>query len=60
MKLKPARESVLSRFERYVKIDTQSQEGSETYPSTEKQWAGKILILLYILEVLHLHVTNSG
>ncbi len=30
-------EALLERFLRYVKIDTQSQEGSETYPSTEKQ-----------------------
>lgn len=29
--------SVLERFLRYVKYDTQSQEGSETYPSTLKQ-----------------------
>jgi tripeptide aminopeptidase len=38
MKLKPPRESVLDRFERYVQIDTRSQEDSDTYPSTEKQW----------------------
>ena len=38
MKLNPARESVLDRFLRYVKIDTRSQEDSESYPSTEKQW----------------------
>ncbi|MCK5077550.1 MAG: peptidase T [Calditrichia bacterium] len=28
---------MVERFERYVKIDTQSQEESSTYPSTEKQ-----------------------
>ena len=30
-------ETVLGRLIRYVKIDTQSLEGSSTYPSTEKQ-----------------------
>jgi tripeptide aminopeptidase len=30
-------ETALDRFVRYVKIDTQSMEGSATYPSTEKQ-----------------------
>lgn len=28
---------VLERFLNYVKFDTQSKEGSETYPSTETQ-----------------------
>lgn len=31
------RESLLDRFCRYVKIDTQSADGKEEYPSTEKQ-----------------------
>src|SRR5690348_7047295 len=31
-------ESVLDRLLRYVKIDTQSDENSETYPSTKKQF----------------------
>ncbi len=31
------RERVLERFLRYVRIDTQSEEKSTTYPSTEKQ-----------------------
>lgn len=30
-------DSVLDRFLRYVKIDTQSDENSQTYPSTQKQ-----------------------
>ena len=30
-------ETVIDRFLRYVKLDTQSQEGSATSPSTEKQ-----------------------
>jgi tripeptide aminopeptidase len=33
----PDRERLLDRFVRYVKIDTQSSETSQTYPSTEKQ-----------------------
>ncbi|MBI4720980.1 MAG: peptidase T [Chitinivibrionia bacterium] len=37
MALNPPRESVLTRFERYVKFDTQSKEDAEGYPSTEKQ-----------------------
>ncbi|MEO7972328.1 MAG: peptidase T [Thermoanaerobaculia bacterium] len=32
------RERVLERFLRYVRIDTQSDEMSKTYPSTEKQF----------------------
>ena len=38
MALKPAKEPVLDRFKRYVQIDTQSQEESDTFPSTDKQW----------------------
>jgi tripeptide aminopeptidase len=37
-------ESALDRFLRYAKIDTQSKEDAETYPSTEKQ-----LVLLNLL-----------
>ena len=37
MTLNPPKETVLNRFLRYVKIDTQSQEDAERYPSTEKQ-----------------------
>ena len=33
----PVRESLLDRFCRYVRIDTQSSATSTTYPSTEKQ-----------------------
>ena len=40
MSLKPAKETVLERFLRYVSIDTQSNEDSDTYPSTDKQYAG--------------------
>lgn len=38
MTFKPPKESVLDRFLRYVRIDTQSDEDSDTYPSTDKQW----------------------
>ncbi len=38
-------ESVVERFLRYAKIDTQSDENSETTPSTEKQWnLAKLLV----------------
>ncbi len=37
MKLKPPKESALERFRRYVQIDTQSQENTDRFPSTEKQ-----------------------
>jgi tripeptide aminopeptidase len=36
-KMNPPAESVLDRFLRYVKIDTQSKEDQEKVPSTEKQ-----------------------
>lgn len=32
------KQEIIRRFIRYVKIDTQSDENSETTPSTEKQW----------------------
>src|SRR5690348_18459872 len=36
--LTPPTESVVDRFLRYVRIDTQSQEDQSTTPSTAKQW----------------------
>jgi len=36
--LKPPRETVLDRFLRYVRIDTQSQDDQSTVPSTRKQF----------------------
>ena len=42
---KPPTESVMDRFLRYVKIDTQSAEDAGKYPSTEKQ-----LVLARLLE----------
>jgi tripeptide aminopeptidase len=32
------KDELLERFLRYVKIDTRSDDTSDTYPSTEKQW----------------------
>lgn len=32
------KEKILERFLRYVKVDTQSEAGVQTIPSTEKQW----------------------
>jgi tripeptide aminopeptidase len=37
MSLAPPKESVLDRFKRYVQVDTQSEEGTDRFPSTEKQ-----------------------
>jgi len=50
------RTSVLERFLRYVRIDTQSAEGSDTFPSTLKQ-----LVLLDLLrdELLALGLTDA-
>ncbi|MGE3466991.1 MAG: peptidase T [Pyrinomonadaceae bacterium] len=42
---KPPTESAMDRFLRYIKIDTQSAEGAEKSPSTEKQ-----LVLARLLE----------
>ncbi|NIM20141.1 MAG: peptidase T [Candidatus Latescibacteria bacterium] len=39
MKFAPPKESALERFKRYVQVDTQSQEDSDRFPSTEKQLA---------------------
>jgi tripeptide aminopeptidase len=36
--LHPPRESVVDRFLRYVRIDTQSKEGASQTPSTDTQW----------------------
>jgi tripeptide aminopeptidase len=48
--------SVAKRFLRYVKIDTQSSEESETYPSTEKQ---KNLSRLLVSELRELGVADA-
>src|SRR5512139_2940370 len=36
--MKPPKEALLDRFLRYVKIDTRSDENSESCPSTARQW----------------------
>ncbi len=52
MSFNPPKESVLDRFKRYVRIDTQSDEDSETVPSTEKQ--------LDLLRLLHDELIKLG
>ena len=37
-RLQPPRESVVDRFLRYVRVDTQSREDVSTTPSTATQW----------------------
>lgn len=49
-------ESVLDRFIRYVKIDTQSDPKSTSFPSTEKQ---KDLARLLVDELLRLGITDA-
>jgi tripeptide aminopeptidase len=56
MSFNPPKETVLDRFQRYVQIDTQSNEDSESTPSTVKQ-----LDLLKLLrgELLELGVADA-
>ncbi|RMF59420.1 MAG: peptidase T [Calditrichaeota bacterium] len=49
------RQDLLKRFLRYVKIDTQSSEESQTYPSTEKQLE---LSRLLISELKEMGITD--
>jgi tripeptide aminopeptidase len=53
--LRPPTESVVDRFLRYVRIDTQSQEDQATTPSTAKQWT---LANLLVDELKHIGATN--
>lgn len=53
--LTPPIESVVDRFLRYVRIDTQSQEDQPTTPSTAKQWT---LANLLVAELQQLGVTD--
>ncbi|MEO7085839.1 MAG: peptidase T [Gemmatimonadaceae bacterium] len=53
--LNPPTESVVDRFLRYVRIDTQSQEDQSTVPSTAKQWT---LAKLLAEELRSLGATN--
>jgi tripeptide aminopeptidase len=52
MSFNPPVESVLDRFKRYVQIDTQSEEDSQTTPSTAKQ--------LDLLKLLHRELLELG
>ena len=38
-------ESVTEKFLRYVKVDTQSDELSETFPSTKKQFKNMKIVM---------------
>ncbi len=49
-------QTVLDRFLRYVVIDTQSKEESETYPSTQKQFE---LLNLLVRELKELGLTQA-
>lgn len=51
------KESALDRFLRYVKIDTQSDDTSETYPSTEKQWD---LLNLLVTELKEIGIEDAA
>jgi len=51
------KESVLDRLLRYVKVDTQSQEDSESYPSTSKQFD---LLNMLVLELKALGLKDVG
>lgn len=51
------RNKILERFLRYVAIDTQSDESSTTYPSTEKQ---KNLLNLLLEELLAMGVKDAS
>jgi tripeptide aminopeptidase len=53
--MKPPRESVVDRFLRYVRIDTQSAEDRTTTPSTETQW---VLARLLVKELQDLGVRD--
>lgn len=52
----PSQETVVQRFLRYVKIDTQSQDDVETIPSTKKQFD---LANLLASELLELGLTDA-
>jgi len=49
------KEPLLDKFLRYVAIDTQSKEESETYPSTQNQW---VLLNLLVKELKELGLTE--
>jgi tripeptide aminopeptidase len=53
----PERETLLDRFIRYVKVDTQSSETSTTYPSTEKQ---KDLLRLLVTDLIDAGLADAA
>jgi tripeptide aminopeptidase len=57
MNLNPPRETALQRFLRYARIDTQSREDSESYPSTAKQLD---LLRLLVEELKALGVADAS
>ncbi len=57
MALNPPKETVLDRFLRYVKIDTQSEDDSENYPSTEKQL---VLLRMLVTELESLGIEDAA
>ena len=56
------RNNLLNRFIKYVKIDTQSDENSETYPSTQKQFDLAHLLVKELRELglMDVDVDNYG
>jgi tripeptide aminopeptidase len=59
--LRPPRESVVDRFLRYVRVDTQSREGASEVPSTPGQWtlARQLATELQALGVEQVHVDDA-
>jgi tripeptide aminopeptidase len=58
--LRPPSESVVDRFLRYVRIDTESREGQPTVPSTATQWelANLLAAELRALGAADVHVSD--
>jgi len=56
------KQTALERFLRYVRIDTQSKDDADTYPSTEKQYDLLNLLLLELRElgIRDAHITDHG
>lgn len=56
------KEKILERFLRYIKIDTQSDDASETFPSTQKQFdLGKLLVEeLTALDLSDVSIDENG
>ena len=61
-KISISRENLVDRFQRYVRIDTQSQDPSDTYPSTLKQLDLSRLLVeeLKALGIDNAHLTEHG